>query len=41
VRLAREMHDRRNRTVQQIADGLGVSRVTVYRDLERAGHGAI
>ena len=35
VRLAREMYDKRDRTVQQIADVLGVSRVTVYRHLER------
>jgi DNA invertase Pin-like site-specific DNA recombinase len=41
VRLAREMYDKRDRTVQQIADALGVSRVTVYRHLERAGQGAV
>jgi DNA invertase Pin-like site-specific DNA recombinase len=35
VSLAREMYDKRDRTVQQIADALGVSRVTVYRHLER------
>jgi DNA invertase Pin-like site-specific DNA recombinase len=34
VKLAREMYDKRDRTVQQIADTLGVSRVTVYRHLD-------
>lgn len=37
VKLAREMYDKRDRTVQQIADALGVSRVTVYRHLEKIG----
>ena len=41
VTLAREMYDKRDRTVQQIADALGVSRVTVYRHVERAGHGVV
>jgi predicted transcriptional regulator len=35
VGLAREMYDRRDRTVQQIADALGVSRVTVYHTWTR------
>lgn len=37
VKLARQLYDKRDRTVQQIADVLGVSRVTVYRHLEAAG----
>ena len=33
MKLAREMFDRRDRTVQQIADALGVTRTTIYRHL--------
>jgi DNA invertase Pin-like site-specific DNA recombinase len=39
VKLARQMYDQRDRTVQQIADALKVSRQTVYRALENS-HGA-
>jgi DNA invertase Pin-like site-specific DNA recombinase len=35
VKLAREMYDKRDRTVQQIADALGVDRRTIYRSLKR------
>ena len=33
IRLAREMYDKRDRTVQQIADALKVTRTTIYRAL--------
>jgi DNA invertase Pin-like site-specific DNA recombinase len=36
ARLAQEMYDSGNHTVQQIADEFGVSRPTVYRHLERS-----
>jgi DNA invertase Pin-like site-specific DNA recombinase len=35
IRLAREMVDKRERTVQQIASVFGVTRQTIYRALER------
>lgn len=35
VRAAREMYDKKDRTVQQIADVLGCSRPTIYRALQK------
>lgn len=37
AKIAQEMYDSRNYTVQQIADEFGVSRPTVYRHLENEG----
>jgi DNA invertase Pin-like site-specific DNA recombinase len=35
AKLAREMYDKRDRTVKQIADALGTTRTTIYRTLEQ------
>lgn len=35
VQLAREMYDSRELTVQQVANGFGVTRPTIYRHLDK------
>ena len=35
VKAARRMHEQKDMTVAQIGDGLGVSRTTIYRTLNR------
>jgi DNA-binding XRE family transcriptional regulator len=40
VKVAREMYDSKDHTVQKIAETVGVSRQTIYRHLSVDEHGA-